>query len=104
MLWVPITSALYTYIYIYIISISPVSPHHVPISSSVSIIDGTQGPATGGGPESFDIVVGPRTNRDALGEANQMGWVFNPLWKNHGKTMEQPWKNHGKAAIQWNLS
>eukprot|EP00434_Breviolum_minutum_P031041 symbB.v1.2.027455.t1/scaffold2821.1/size70050/1 len=28
-----------------------------------------QGPATGGGPESFDIVIGPRTNRDALGEA-----------------------------------
>jgi len=33
-----------------------------------TVID-CQGPATGGGPESFDIVVGPRTNRDALGEA-----------------------------------
>ncbi|CAK9053285.1 unnamed protein product [Durusdinium trenchii] len=28
-----------------------------------------QGPATGGGPESFDLVIGPRTKRDVLGEA-----------------------------------
>eukprot|EP00440_Ansanella_granifera_P052346 gb/GFBE01056757.1/.p1 GENE.gb/GFBE01056757.1/~~gb/GFBE01056757.1/.p1 ORF type:complete len:958 (+),score=244.50 gb/GFBE01056757.1/:1-2874(+) len=28
-----------------------------------------QGPGAGGGPDSFDIVIGPRTNRDALGEA-----------------------------------
>lgn len=27
-----------------------------------------QGPTTGGGPDSYDIVIGPRTNRDALGE------------------------------------
>lgn len=34
-----------------------------------------QGPATGGGPESFDIVIGPRTNRDALGEAGCVSGV-----------------------------
>lgn len=38
-----------------------------------------QGPATGGGPESFDIVIGPRTNRDALGEAGAVSGQMTPL-------------------------
>eukprot|EP00931_Biecheleriopsis_adriatica_P085876 TRINITY_DN60659_c0_g1_i1.p1 TRINITY_DN60659_c0_g1~~TRINITY_DN60659_c0_g1_i1.p1 ORF type:complete len:955 (-),score=205.23 TRINITY_DN60659_c0_g1_i1:94-2958(-) len=32
-----------------------------------SVLD-CQGPGTGGGPDSFDVVIGPRTNRDALAE------------------------------------
>ena len=28
-----------------------------------------EGPSSGGSPESFDLVIGPRTKRDVLGEA-----------------------------------
>lgn len=33
-----------------------------------------QGPAAGG-PESYDVVIGPRTNRDALGEAGCSSFI-----------------------------
>ena len=37
--------------------------------SLILTVQPCQGPTTGGGPDSYDIVIGPRTNRDALGEA-----------------------------------
>ncbi|CAK9105059.1 Highly reducing polyketide synthase srdA (HRPKS sdrA) (Polyketide synthase gene cluster 6 protein pks-6) (Sordarial biosynthesis cluster protein srdA) [Durusdinium trenchii] len=42
---------------------------HPPDASPCGSWTHLQGPATGGGPESFDLVIGPRTKRDVLGEA-----------------------------------